>query len=252
MKIFEQLDDLMDDDIHPVSRHDPMFSSLDSDLSSSSPKLSRCSSTESTEDSDSMSYQQKKLQHKEKKKVKRHHTANKPIPELYNTPRMPVVSRPYHFKPRFNISLPVLIPKASSTELHSSNTSSMVFPLQVQQGLSQLANLVVMSENEKAGQSRAAKEIVPSNGRSSVQLSRSLSSSSEDEQLFSNKFDNKFESEAKALSPSPPPRPLSVIRKTASVLQSKVEAGKNCEELDEAKMSDKSCKRKVILQERAS
>ena len=95
-KSFEQLDDLMDDDVHPVSRHDPMFSSIDCDLSSSSSKLSRCSSTESTEDSDPMPYQQKKLQQKEKKKLKRHQAANKPRPELYNTPRIPVVLRPYH------------------------------------------------------------------------------------------------------------------------------------------------------------
>ena len=247
MKIFEQLDDLMDDDIHPVSRNDPMFSSLDCDLSPSSSKLSRCSSTESTEDSDPMPYQQKKLQQKEKKKLKRHQAANKPRPELYNTPRIPVVSRPYHFKHRLNLNLP----RAPSNDFSHSNASSMVFSLP--QGLSKLGDSNAFSENEKAGPSRVAKEIYSTNERSSVHLSRSMSSSSEDEQHWSNvMFDRKVESEAIELNPSPPPRPLSVIKNTASVLQSKLESEKSVKETDETNMSEKPSKRKVILQERSS
>ena len=237
----------MDDDINPVSRHDPMFSSLDFEMSSSSSKLSRCSSTESTEDSDSMSYQQKKLQRKEKKKVKRQQTAHKPRPELYNTPRIPVVSRPYLHKQRFNLSFPVPMPRASHEFLPSA-ASSMVFPLP--QGLSQLADSYA-SESENSAKSVTAKEIVSTTGRSSVQLSRSLSSSSEDEQHWSNvMFDKKVKSEVNSVSPSPPPRPLSVIRKTASILQSKVEGAESCEDFKKGEMNEKSSKRKVILQER--
>ena len=140
-----------------------MFSSLDFELSpssTSSSKLSRCSSTESTEDSDSMTYQQKKLQRKEKKKVKRHTTANKPRPELYNTPRIPVVSRPYHIKPRFNLSLPSEIPRASSNMFNHSSASSMVFPLP--QGLNQLTDSHPINESEKSV--KVARETVHSPG----------------------------------------------------------------------------------------
>eukprot|EP00090_Calanus_glacialis_P016228 TRINITY_DN25448_c0_g1_i1.p1 TRINITY_DN25448_c0_g1~~TRINITY_DN25448_c0_g1_i1.p1 ORF type:complete len:462 (-),score=110.84 TRINITY_DN25448_c0_g1_i1:50-1435(-) len=249
-KTFEQLDDLTDDDTHPVSRNDPMFSSLDCELSpssTSSSKLSRCSSTESTEDSDSMTYQQKKLQRKEKKKVKRHTTANKPRPELYNTPRIPVVSRPYHFKPRFNLSLPAEIPRASSNVFTHSSASSMVFPLP--QGLNQLTDSHPISENEKSV--KVAREIVPSTERATIHLSRSLSSSSEDEQHWSNvMFDEKVKSEASLSSASPPPRPSSVIKKTASFLQTKVVSGQSFSEVALAEISAKPSKRKVILQER--
>ena len=47
----------MDDDLQPtVSKDDPMFSVLDIEDSVSSSKLSRCSSTDSMEDSDSVTY----------------------------------------------------------------------------------------------------------------------------------------------------------------------------------------------------
>merc|ERR1712179_250771 len=49
-KTFEQLDDLTDDDMHLVTTNDPMFSSMECELSPSSTtssKLSRSSSTES-------------------------------------------------------------------------------------------------------------------------------------------------------------------------------------------------------------
>ena len=191
-----------------------------------------------------MIYQQKKLQKKEKKKVKRHTTANKPRPELYNTPRIPVVSRPYHFKARFNLSLPSEIPRASSSVFNSSSTTSMVFPLP--QGLSQLADSHSLLETEKSV--KPARNITASPDRPTVHISRSLSSSSEDEQHWSNvMFDKKVKSEASLLSASPPPRPSSVIKKTASVLQTEtVSAGQL--ELEMGEM--KPAKRKVILQER--
>jgi len=59
-------------------------------------------------------------------------------------------------------------------------------------------------------------------------------------------FDKKVKSEASLLSVSPPPRPSSVIKKTASVLQT--EAG--CASELEVVESAKPAKRKVILQER--
>jgi len=249
-KTFEQLDDLTDDDMHLVTRNDPMFSSLECELSPSSTtssKVSRCSSTESTEDSDSMIYQQKKLQKKEKKKVKRHTTASKPRPELYNTPRIPVVSRPYHFKARFNLSLPAEIPRTPPSVFKPSSASSMVFPLP--HGLNQLADSHSIPENEKSPE--LAQDVTQSPERTSVLLSRSLSSSSsEDEQHWSNvMFDKKVKSEASLLSVSPPPRPSSVIKKTASVLQPEAGGAAGASELEVVE-SAKPAKRKVILQER--
>ena len=89
-----------------------MFSSLDKEMSSSLFKLSRPSSTDSTEDSDYIPYQ-KKLKRKEKKKVKRDTTIHKLRPELYDAPRIPVISRPHHFKPRLDPHIDVAISRAS-------------------------------------------------------------------------------------------------------------------------------------------
>jgi len=243
-KTFEQLDDLTDDDMHLVTTNDPMFSSLECELSPSSTtssKLSRSSSTESTEDSDSMIYQQKKLQKKEKKKVKRHTTTSKPRPELYNTPRIPVVSRPYHFKARFNLSLPSDPPRPSPSVFNPSSATSMVFPLP--QGLNQLTDSISTIENEKSVKS-GRDTVSPDRSAVAGHLSRSLSSSSEDEQHWSNvMFDKKVKSDSTLLSTSPPPRPSSVIKKTASALQTEPVV-----EVDMAEM--KPAKRKVILQER--
>ena len=119
----------------------------------------------------------------------------------------------------------------------------MVFPLP--QGLSQLADSNSLLENEKSDKSGRD---TASPDRTSAHLSRSLSSSSEDEQHWSNvMFDKKVKSEATLLSTSPPPRPSSVIKKTASVLQTEAMVTGQLE-VDIADM--KPAKRKVILQER--
>jgi len=227
LKTSEQIDDLMDDDMHPVCRNDPMFFNLDSSKSSSSlSTLSRCSSPEYIEDSgESVTSEQKKTPRKEKRKVKKHSYKNKPA--VNTNPRIPVISKPHNFKQRFNPNLKHQIPKTPNNEFSTSSSSSMVFPLP--QGLSQLTN----QENL----------IRSSLKPSSFQLATSPSSSSEDEQHWSNvMFDKKVKCEENVKNPSQPPRPLSVIRKIVSANEGAIS--------DETIGSDKPLKRKVILQER--
>lgn len=240
VKTFEQLDDLMDDDSHPLPRNDPMFSSLDCDVSPVSPTLSRCSSTESIESNESMNYHQNNLQQKEKRKIKRHQSVTKPRLELNNTPRIPVVSRPYHFKPRFNLSLPIA-PHKVTKQFLPSDTSSMVFPLP--QGLSQLAD---SSDIFEAEETEIAEKVKVTNNETGF-LFRSSSSSSEDEQGFSSIIlDQQDENTELELSPTTHSIPLSVIRKTVS----KVHGDTTFKESVDENVCDKPCKRKIILQER--
>lgn len=220
LKTFEQLDDLIDEDSNPVSRKDPMFSSSPS-------KLSRSSSTDSTEDSDYLPYQQKKLQRKEKRKVKSQLTTHKPRPELYDAPRIPVVSRPHHFKPRI-----------ASQESSSSNESSMVLPLP--KVIPQLLESYAVTDKDKV------KEMVLVPTDSSLPMTKSTCSSSPYEQHWSNMmYDRKVKSAANSLDPSPSPGVIQKIQQIASITQSK----SDLMELKE-RVIENALQRKVILQER--
>ena len=166
--------------------------------------------------------------------MKRDTTIHKLRPELYDAPRIQVISRPHHFKPRLDPHIDVAISRASQ-ELHPYSASPVVLPLPNK--FPQLPHSYAMTDKEKV------KEMMPTD--SSLPFSRSSISSSPDDQHLSNRmYDRKVKSEANSVNDNVSPSPR-VIHQIATMTQSKIDLS----QLKQGVIKN-SFKRKVILQER--